>query len=295
MKYQSFFILVLSLVFLFSQNVFAFSDIQESPFKSAIESLASQNMLGGYIDGTFRPEKKLNRVEALKMILQGSNVEVPEVSGWTGFADVPDNVWFTKFVIRAKTLGLIRGTGKHIFSPARPLTYAEALKIIVRLNGIHVPDNVENPPFPDVSVDAWYASYFMAAKNAGILANSSDPVYPEKAMIRGELAQLLYQLGKVVNVKENEIGVASFYRTMYERKHPDDTTSDEAFGTAHKTLPFGTKLKVTALDSGKSIIVIVQDRGPYTPGRVVDLSRTAFVKIAPLSQGVVPVIVERVK
>jgi rare lipoprotein A len=229
------------------------------------------------------------------MILQGSNVEVPEVFGWTGFLDVPDHVWFTKFVIRAKTLGIIRGTAKQIFSPSASITYAEALKIMVKLNSIQVPETIENPPFVDVSVDTWYAPYFMVAKNAGILTNSSESVFPGKAMTRGELAQLLYQLGKVVKVQEREIGTASFYRTRYERNHPGDTSSAEAFGTAHKTLPFGTKLKITALDSRKTVIVVVQDRGPYVAGRVVDLSRTAFAAIAPLSQGIVPVIVEQME
>lgn len=60
-----------------------------------------------------------------------------------------------------------------------------------------------------------------------------------------------------------------------------------AMTTAHKTLPFGTKVKVTNKANGKSVIVKVNDRGPYIKGRTFDLSRGAFSKIAPLSQGII--------
>lgn len=60
-----------------------------------------------------------------------------------------------------------------------------------------------------------------------------------------------------------------------------------AMTTAHKTLPFGTKVKVTNKSTGKSVVVRVNDRGPYIKGRTFDLSRGAFSKIAPLSQGII--------
>lgn len=64
--------------------------------------------------------------------------------------------------------------------------------------------------------------------------------------------------------------------------------------TAHKTLPFGTKLRVTNLETGATTLVRVADRGPYVEGRVVDLSSDAFSSIAPLWQGTIPVKVEQI-
>jgi len=56
---------------------------------------------------------------------------------------------------------------------------------------------------------------------------------------------------------------------------------------AHLTLPKGTAVKVTNVDNGRSVTVIIDDRGPYgIPGRIIDLCSTAFAQIAPLGQGV---------
>ena len=61
----------------------------------------------------------------------------------------------------------------------------------------------------------------------------------------------------------------------------------DAFTAAHKTLPFGTQLEVSY--RGKSVRVTVTDRGPYGPGRDLDLSLAAARKLGMLSRGVAPV------
>jgi peptidoglycan lytic transglycosylase len=60
----------------------------------------------------------------------------------------------------------------------------------------------------------------------------------------------------------------------------------EAMTAAHKTLPFNSRVRVTNPANGKSVIVRINDRGPYIGGRCLDLSRAAFRAIANLSQGV---------
>jgi len=59
-----------------------------------------------------------------------------------------------------------------------------------------------------------------------------------------------------------------------------------AMTAAHKTLPFGSVVRVTNKANGKSVTVRINDRGPYIKGRVLDLSRGAFIKIAPQKQGI---------
>jgi rare lipoprotein A len=61
---------------------------------------------------------------------------------------------------------------------------------------------------------------------------------------------------------------------------------------AHKTLPFGTKIRVTNPRTGASVLVTVTDRGPYVGRRELDLSRAAAQEVGILSRGVAPVVVE---
>jgi rare lipoprotein A len=58
---------------------------------------------------------------------------------------------------------------------------------------------------------------------------------------------------------------------------------------AHNTLPFGTKIRVTNTRTGRSVKVVVNDRGPHTKGRIVDVSKRAARKLGLLDAGVIPV------
>jgi rare lipoprotein A len=66
-----------------------------------------------------------------------------------------------------------------------------------------------------------------------------------------------------------------------------------ALTCAHPSAPFGTRLRVTELDGGRSVVVVVTDRGPFARGRVVDLSLAAARRLGMVERGVVRVRVER--
>lgn len=88
-----------------------------------------------------------------------------------------------------------------------------------------------------------------------------------------------------------ETGKASWYGPGFRGK---PTASGERFvprkkTAAHRTLPFGTVVKVTRTDTGQSVRAVVNDRGPFVAGRVVDLSKGAARRIDMLDAGVVPV------
>lgn len=90
---------------------------------------------------------------------------------------------------------------------------------------------------------------------------------------------------------------ASYYADKF---HGRKTASGKIFDmhkltAAHKKLPFGTKLKVTNVSNGKSVIVEVNDRGPYVKGRELDLSKKAFSMIANINRGFIIVDIEILK
>lgn len=95
----------------------------------------------------------------------------------------------------------------------------------------------------------------------------------------------------------SEQGIASWYGPGF---HGRKTASGERFNQkamtcAHRKLPFGSKIKVTNLNNDKSVIVTVNDRGPFVRRRIVDLSRQAAYEIGLISTGTAPVRVETVK
>jgi rare lipoprotein A len=90
-------------------------------------------------------------------------------------------------------------------------------------------------------------------------------------------------------------GRAAYYDPDYKGKTASGQHYDkEKFTAAHKTLPFGTRLRVTDRRTGRSVVVVVNDRGPFTPGRVLDLSLAAARSLNMIRRGVIPVHAEHV-
>lgn len=96
---------------------------------------------------------------------------------------------------------------------------------------------------------------------------------------------------------KSEIGIASYYGHDFHGKPTanGETFDMYAFTAAHKTLPFDTKVKVTRISNGKSVIVRINDRGPFAGGRIIDLSYVAAEKLDMLDDGVAKVKIEVVK
>ncbi len=91
-----------------------------------------------------------------------------------------------------------------------------------------------------------------------------------------------------------ETGKASFYANVHQLKK---TASGEIYDhqlstAAHRKLPFGTKIRVTNLANGKTVVVKINDRGPFIKGRILDLSKSAFSSIANVSSGIIEVKIE---
>lgn len=101
---------------------------------------------------------------------------------------------------------------------------------------------------------------------------------------------------KPESITYQQTGVASYYAWGF---HMRRTSSGEVYHRdsltcAHRTLPFGTRLKVTNLSNQKSVFVKVNDRGPFSRGRVIDLSYAAAKTIGILASGLAKVRIEQV-
>ena len=93
---------------------------------------------------------------------------------------------------------------------------------------------------------------------------------------------------------QTEEGVASYYA---DSLHGNLTASEEpydkdAFTAAHRTLAFGTRVRVSNLDNGKSAIVTINDRGPYSHNRLIDVSGAAARQLGLIESGTAKVTIE---
>lgn len=95
----------------------------------------------------------------------------------------------------------------------------------------------------------------------------------------------------------SETGQASYYA---DRHQNGKTANGERYQhglktAAHRTLPFGSIVKVTNVSNGKSVTVRINDRGPFVKGRIIDLSRSAFSSIGSTSAGLINVRIEVIR
>ena len=92
-----------------------------------------------------------------------------------------------------------------------------------------------------------------------------------------------------------ESGIASVYTTKTgTRTASGQRLNDGALTAAHRTLPFGTKVRVTNKRNGKSVVVTISDRGPFIKSRVIDLSMAGATAIG-MGYGLAPVTLERIR
>jgi len=89
-----------------------------------------------------------------------------------------------------------------------------------------------------------------------------------------------------------QVGMASWYRPGGHHTADGDRARQDALIAAHRSLPFGTQVRVTDLDSGRSVVVRIDDRGPFVHGRIIDLSPAAAKRLGMRQDGVASVRLE---
>ena len=105
------------------------------------------------------------------------------------------------------------------------------------------------------------------------------------------------QIESIKNHPKTQIGIASYYGKKFHKKR---TANGEIFNmykvsAAHKSYPLGTKVRVTNLENGKSIKLVINDRGPFVKGRIIDLSYKAARKLDCVNQGTTKVRIDVIR
>ena len=99
---------------------------------------------------------------------------------------------------------------------------------------------------------------------------------------------------QAASLGDTETGVAAYYSKVFQgrRTASGERYDAEAYTAAHNRLPFGTRVRLTNLENGKQVELRINDRGPSTPGRIIDVSRRAAHGLGFLRQGLVKVQLE---
>lgn len=280
-----------------------FSDLKPgSEYYVGVKYLKDLGLIQGYPDGTFKSKQPINRAEALKILVgaikfnQFAFSERPIVNLQStqdpsttscSFPDLYSDQWYYNYICQAYNNQVVSGYPDGTFKPEQTINKVEALKIAILQAGLSTATpTAEN--FDDVQITDWYNDYARLANQKSMLVEDREGLlHPADLMTRGEFAMLIYRTLKAFQ-NGSEFGRATFYGGRFDGKTSasGEIFISSAITAAHKTLPFGTIVRVTNLTNGKSIDVRINDRGPYVNGTIIDLSTSAFEAISSLSTGV---------
>jgi len=191
--------LIACVFFVFPASAFAaFSDIRSgSQLESYIEVLVGKGIISGYPDGTFQPERTINRAEALKIIFETIEGQL-ESSTNSGFPDVPQHEWFAKYVTTAKNKNIIQGYPDGRYRPTQEVNRAEFIKMAMSA----LPFFSTTPQDKAAAIeqysdvyDLWYTPYVSAGLQLGFLSKT-DQLRPTAPMQRQDAVEIVYHMAQ---------------------------------------------------------------------------------------------------
>ena len=203
-------------------------DIEKHWAREDIVYLMEKGVMGGYNDGTFRPDKDITRAEFLKMV---NNVFGFTKESDIAFRDVKEDSWFYEDVKKAVAFGYIEGYEDGTMRPNRPITREEASKIIAIASGLD--DQILDlaPSFKDMDkIGNWAVKYVSIMKDKGYVIGYEDGTFrPKRQITRGEATKILANINRdMEEAPEEPVKEVSkdeeFIKLINELPHPNEIT-----------------------------------------------------------------------
>ncbi len=176
-----------------------FPDVSSgSPYAVAISALADMKVINGNPDGTFAPDRTVNRAEFLTMLYRAKAMTTSTPSA-PCFTDVPTSAWFAPVICDAATKTYVSGYKDGSFKPQQAVNRVEALKMLFTVHGLSQQGSPEATAsalaYPDLTASAWYMQYVSAAFRLHILpvpGVSATLFGPDQPLSRAEAAAYIY-------------------------------------------------------------------------------------------------------
>lgn len=177
-----------------------FSDIKNHANKAAIEELASRGIINGMGKGTFAPNKTMTRAEFAAIVTRALGLAAKDTKAFT---DVPSSKWYAGYIGTANSSGIVNGVGSGKFNPDGTITRQEAAAMVARaakLCGLDL--SMDEAATKDMlaqfgdyrSVASWAKKPMAFCYSVNILDQSDLNIEPTKAILRCEIAQMLYNM-----------------------------------------------------------------------------------------------------
>ena len=177
-----------------------FSDVKNHANKAAIEALASRGIINGMGKGTFMPNKTMTRAEFAAIVTRALGLAAKDTKAFT---DVPSSKWYAGYIGTANSSGIVNGVGSGKFNPDGTITRQEAAAMVARaaklcgldtsMDAASVKDMLAQ--FGDYrSVASWAKEPMAFCYSVNILDQSDLNIEPTKAILRCEIAQMLYNM-----------------------------------------------------------------------------------------------------
>ncbi len=176
-------------------QVFRYQDDADIPqwAISAVERVKEKEIITGFGDGTFKPNKELNRAEALVIIFRTKGIDF-EDSGRVKdieFSDVPRGEWFSGAVIEAANRGWIKGFPDGTIRPEKIVNRAEWATLIMRAFEL---EKEEDPGFEDVPAGIWFAEPVFNLSANGLIREKSNKFNPSDPVSRADAAWMISEI-----------------------------------------------------------------------------------------------------
>jgi len=152
-------------------------------YQEAIESLHERQVVEGYEDGSYKPLLPINRAEFLKILLEARYHEEARIySEPSSYSDVDHQAWYAPYIYAATNKGIVQGYPNGEFRPANPISYVEALKVIIETYQVPIRRLVHD--------GQWYEEYLQTALEHNLLHLITVRAL-DGFLSRGEMAQLI--------------------------------------------------------------------------------------------------------
>ena len=189
------FMLVLAMILGSFSMVFAleFPDVDpDAKYHDAVAVLSDLDVVSGYTDGNYKPDNVVTRAEMASLIIKALGI-APAASATTRFPDVPSTHWASGYIAYASSLGILKGYTDGTFKPEKPVSYDEAITMLIQALGYTI----------DSLTGTYPAAFVSKAKALGILENIT--ALGTVGANRGDIAIMLYNtLGQKIGHVNDE-------------------------------------------------------------------------------------------